>query len=351
MRLVSLHLRDFRVYRRLDLDLQDLLVITGGNDSGKTTVIRAVRWLLLNQAEPLEEIAHHGASSCSVLGVFDTGYRIERFRSKEKNLYRITDPRGVTREIGKVGNQPLEEVMDLVGFRPIDLGRTQINIHFQGVDCDNLLYAAPADLAALFAHLSGSARIERAVRLAASELSDVSSRLKQARATLEQQQGTMGALAFAQSLPTLVEALQEAERVWSASCANVVALRGIQEAVAGVQVLPESTLPHLQQLKDETISSCNQLEEARGRTLALRVVAQLVDGVREVGALPKSASAEAAWAEVLRVREEVSSLRALQSAVSMVYEVGETDLQFAEAEFHQALTEDGACPLCGQSVS
>jgi exonuclease SbcC len=75
-------------------------VIVGDSDSGKTTLLRALRWIMLNQPVGAN-FAHRGSTAVSAEAVVDGEYII-RVRSKEKNAYIHEGEKFVAFGAGKV---------------------------------------------------------------------------------------------------------------------------------------------------------------------------------------------------------------------------------------------------------
>jgi DNA repair protein SbcC/Rad50 len=70
MKLVLVDIENFQRHQRLTLEPHDgLTAVVGSSDAGKSAVIRAIRWALLNEPTGLQLI-RHGTKQCSVRLVF-----------------------------------------------------------------------------------------------------------------------------------------------------------------------------------------------------------------------------------------------------------------------------------------
>lgn len=70
---------------------QGLNVIVGPSDSGKSAVIRALKWVLYN--EPAGDFfIREGEKECSVTVEFNDGTTLKRYRSRSKNGYVLINP-------------------------------------------------------------------------------------------------------------------------------------------------------------------------------------------------------------------------------------------------------------------
>jgi exonuclease SbcC len=86
--LTRLSLRNFQAHARLDIDLDPLAtVLVGESDVGKSSVLRALRWLCLNQPSG-DAFVRHGAKGCRVTLEVD-GHEVTRKRSTKENSYQL----------------------------------------------------------------------------------------------------------------------------------------------------------------------------------------------------------------------------------------------------------------------
>lgn len=108
--LTQLRLFNFQIHHKLTVDLDPFVTcITGRTDAGKSSVIRALRWVLLNQPNGSEHI-RHGESKCSVTLTMDDGHKLVRKRSENENTYLLDGEeykafgQGVPDDIAKLAN-------------------------------------------------------------------------------------------------------------------------------------------------------------------------------------------------------------------------------------------------------
>lgn len=98
-----------------------LTVITGPSDSGKTAIIRALKWLLYNQPQGAE-FTRTGASMVRVAVDYAGGITVARERTKATNRYKIVRPgtgeNGPEVFEGFGGSVPLE-VQEVTGVRTV----------------------------------------------------------------------------------------------------------------------------------------------------------------------------------------------------------------------------------------
>lgn len=114
-------LENFQSHKQTVIDLDEgLNVITGPSDSGKTAVIRAIKWVLYN--EPAGDyFIREGENNCIVTLEFSDTSLVKRFRSRSKNMYYLKDKYGQINEFEGFGSKVPEEIIDITGIKKISL--------------------------------------------------------------------------------------------------------------------------------------------------------------------------------------------------------------------------------------
>jgi exonuclease SbcC len=85
--LKKLTIRNFGTHAKLDIDLERITCFVGESYSGKSTIIRALRWVILNKPTSTRVIKW-GCKQATVTLYTDRG-AIRRIRSASKNLYML----------------------------------------------------------------------------------------------------------------------------------------------------------------------------------------------------------------------------------------------------------------------
>lgn len=115
----SLHLKNFQSHKDSYLEFNpNLNTILGPSDSGKTSVIRGLKWVLFNEPSG-NSFIREGETECSVTLELSDGNKIERLRTPSKNLYIIQDTQGEELVLSGFGLDVPEEVVELTGIRKI----------------------------------------------------------------------------------------------------------------------------------------------------------------------------------------------------------------------------------------
>ena len=99
-----------------------LTVIVGPSDTGKTVIIRALRWLFYNQPQGMEFV-RTGASFARVTLEYESGHKVIRERTVSTNRYKIVYPDREGPEVFEgFGNSVPLEIQEITGVRPVRIG-------------------------------------------------------------------------------------------------------------------------------------------------------------------------------------------------------------------------------------
>ncbi|MDG0949405.1 AAA family ATPase [Bacillus paranthracis] len=140
-----------------------LNVITGPSDSGKTSIIRAVRWVAFNEPQG-EAFVNESVGQATVTIHMDNGIIISKHRRKGKTSYRIqTDP-GDAGSVFEKSEVP-EEVKQLLGITKQTFGDfvTALNFAFQ-LEAPFLISETPSSGAKVLGKLAGTEAVDLAVK-------------------------------------------------------------------------------------------------------------------------------------------------------------------------------------------
>ncbi len=105
------------IYSELEFD-SNLNVIVGPSDSGKTSIIRGIRWVLFNEPSG-DYFIREGEKECSVTLIFNDNSEITRYRSTSKNAYEIIYPDGEELILTGFGKRVPKEIEDITGISKI----------------------------------------------------------------------------------------------------------------------------------------------------------------------------------------------------------------------------------------
>lgn len=117
-KIIKAELENFQSHKSTVIEFdKGLNVITGPSDSGKSAIIRAIRWVLYNEPRGVDFISTNTAQ-CRVSLTFESGTKIVRERAKTKNRY-ILFKDGEEQVFEGFGNGVPQEIIDSHQIRNI----------------------------------------------------------------------------------------------------------------------------------------------------------------------------------------------------------------------------------------
>lgn len=120
-------LKNFQSHKHSIIEFdQGLNIIVGPSDSGKTSVIRGIKWALYNEPSG-DYFIREGEKEASVTLEFSDDIKIRRLRSKSKNAYIIINSEGEEIVFEGFGNKVPKEIVDLIGVEKVPLDTNESN--------------------------------------------------------------------------------------------------------------------------------------------------------------------------------------------------------------------------------
>lgn len=114
-------LENFQSHKFSVIDFDEQLnVIVGPSDSGKSAIIRGIKWVLYNEPSG-DYFIKEGATESSVTLEFNDGVKLQRYRSKSKNAYILTNRDGIEVKFEGFGSTIPEEIIQAIGIKKINL--------------------------------------------------------------------------------------------------------------------------------------------------------------------------------------------------------------------------------------
>lgn len=118
-----------------------LNLIVGVSDSGKTSLVRALKLVAYNEFDPAS--VRKGAENCVVRVDSDAGYvKVTRGKDNKWEVARIGEK---PQYFEKIGSQPLPEAMDVLGLRKVELGDQEIPVNIMDQDENHFMLNEVAD--------------------------------------------------------------------------------------------------------------------------------------------------------------------------------------------------------------
>lgn len=171
----SIYLEDFQSHAKSKLELAGpggLTVIVGPTDSGKTAIVRGLRWLFYGIPQGIEFI-RVGRNTATVALELEDGTKVVRERSKTVNRYRIVKPGGNSTVLEGFGNAVPLEVQEVTGVRTVTIGDLELTLNLSeqldGPFLGNKQISGPSR-AKVLGKLAGTEEVDEAQRQLGTDL-------------------------------------------------------------------------------------------------------------------------------------------------------------------------------------
>lgn len=248
--ITKVRLRNFQSHEDTEVEFKPgLNGILGKSDSGKTAILRAIRWCLYNEPSGIDFI-REGEAQAEVSVSFQNDLEIIRTRSKSINRYTIVYPDGDPLILEHFGAKTPQEVYEATGIMPLDLDEnftTPINYQAQ-LDGPFLLNERDSVKASAIGRLVGVNYIDNAMRTSLRDRKKYTQRrqgLQERKEELEEDlkefAGLDDQIKRLKRLKAVIDRLEEAQ----ALKARLEALKKRQEGVQAEKEILEDRLARL----------------------------------------------------------------------------------------------------------
>ncbi|MFC7441527.1 AAA family ATPase [Laceyella putida] len=180
-------IENFQSHQHTTIDFSDgLNVFVGPSDSGKSAILRAIRWVLFNVPRGSDYI-RSGAKECRVSLTFADGTEVVRVRSSSINRYILRKPGEEERVFEGFGNTVPQEIVDVHRIEPIKLDQKELYVHF-GTQLESpfLLFESNQNKAKTIGRISGAHLIDNALKKASSDRQQMNAEIKRLEQTRDE---------------------------------------------------------------------------------------------------------------------------------------------------------------------
>lgn len=344
--ITRLQLRNFQSHKDSTLVLgPGVTVLVGSSDSGKTSVLRGLRWVVQNRPRGTGMI-RKGTEEAKVAVETGTGDRIIRSRTKSKNRYELNGE-----PLEAMGSDVPEPVQEALPLGPLNLA-SQLEPHF-------LVLLSPGQIAGV---INDALHLEDAKAVA----DRLASRVRQTRGEISRTEEVVEAaesrFSAYSGLDTYREGVDRLEGLQTAAEATRRELEGLDDLLDGIdatdKLLTAASVPQ---------DAAEAVSDAEAALEALRAVETELGALRGVmGQLEQLDQAEAALPPtpdltaletdlqntIARITGITTELDALRDDVEYLGEI-ENDLARVETvrdrarqSYTELRTELRICPVC-----
>lgn len=194
-------------HTKLEFD-EGVNVIIGPSDSGKTAVIRAMKWIFFNEPSGTD-IIKKGESAAKVIIKLDSGFKIIRGRGKSKNYYEIIAENGETQRFEGFGLNVPQEVIDITGINKIDLGNMKMSLNIaEQLESPFLITDSPSIKANALGKLAGVDIIDKALGNLSKDIYEINSDKKSIEKEIKSQETILESFKYLDDDKITIERLE-----------------------------------------------------------------------------------------------------------------------------------------------
>ena len=226
--ITNLHLLNFQIHEDRDIPLTPVTTIVGGNGSGKSAVMRAIRWLVTNRPTG-DSFVRDGETDCHAEMTLDD-HKVMRSRVNGENIYTIDGE-----EYKAFGAGIPSDVTDTLNISPFS---------FQGqFDSLFMLTLPPGQVAEMLNDVVDLSLIDSSAKYIASKMREASSELNTATTRCDELGLALARLNWVDGAAAVVTELVEIAEEVDSLREKYGRCKGMMASVAKETTLRESAWP------------------------------------------------------------------------------------------------------------
>lgn len=339
----SLGIQNFQSHRDSSLEFSPgVNVIVGTSDSGKTAVLRALKWVINNRPSGEAFRSTWGGDTSVSIEVDDKA--IERFKSSKSNLYFVNE-----QEYEGFGTKVPDEVQKI-----LNIDETNLQAQF---DAPFLISESPGEVAAYFNKIARLDQIDSGLKSIAASMRVISVKTDTYTAQLKDAHASEAQYEYLDKFEADLESLEALQVTITGKRQNKAALELLIGRIGEVEkeieghggiILFEKKVDHILALyaeKETVWGKLDAVQEARAEIGKIESDIEYIN--EEAKLLPNVDSLLFQWAARREIIQERNALRAFVGRI-VNYENGILDISQTQHEneetFHKFMPD--LCPLC-----
>lgn len=323
-------------------------IIVGPTDSGKSAIVKALRWAITNR--PMGDGMRSSWGGLTSVAVLVNDQTVLRQRDQGLNQYVIGN-----HEFNAIKGDVPAEILQLLNLTDINL-QTQFDSHF-------LLSRSPGEVAQTFNKVAHLDKIDIALQNIQRGSREAYRKLEYDKEALKDKEERLLAYDNLPEIEGLIKALEDKESILQSQALKrqeviqlISAIKRIEDELAEIEFLGDldktvvSVLDNINRLKvfeierghlRNHIESLEDIGEALVEVEVLVLMEQKVDHILEV------------MKQQTKLKEQERLLNGMLTKLDHLNEgldLAEKAVQELEKQFHEELGEGNICPLCEQVI-
>jgi chromosome segregation ATPase len=345
--LQKLQIKNFQIHENLEIDLSNdnITSIIGATDAGKSSIVRAMLWVLTNRPTGTA-IIRDGAKTCEVALQMSSGQTVRRVRGKSKNEYWLDDQ--VFEAFGNDVPEPIQKVFNI----------NEINIQQQH-DAPWLFCETAGAVSRRLNAIVDLEIIDTTLKNLNSEKRENVTRLKIERETLKSAREQKREWKWA------VQAHHDANELKTLEKAHIVAMNRCELGRNILQAV-RSTMKKIKRLKTQYIELSQVMDFAatwKQKSIDYENATTLICRVMEIEErLEKSVPKKSDYKHLADISKTMEGReKKITTAQYLINTARESEMRITELQTKQQKTKKkydrliktlgGICPLCQQPIN
>lgn len=348
LKLKYIDLQNFQGYKRARIPLTDFTIVVGLSSSGKTTIFRAMQFLLYGEWDAT--YPNDPSASTAVAVEFENGTRVLRIRKESQNQAAIIRD-GETTKFKSFGSI-IPGIQAIINANPIEIGAKPVNLNFSLQDDPTFMVSETRPTKAQWiGRLYGAHIINQMLREMAKDKKNTEARRKEAVERLQGLESEYRAYAT----------IGEQEAILEEVKALLVSYNFLKECVLEVAVLGVQKDSYNRDLWVTKVNT-RDLRQALGDLGALLLlkgeVSEFKTKVAEHKKLSRLADVDAAeirnnlqrFEELMLVKADVCRITLNKTEFRLERTQLALELDKARKQLDESVLSGNSCPVCGNGL-
>ncbi len=352
----NLTIQNFLSHKKTELELSlGVNIIVGPTDSGKSAIIRALKWLVWNR--PVGESFRSNWGGDTVVGIELEDRYVCRAKGKGGNEYRIEHPNPEKGDdiFKAIKTDVPEEIKKILNLNETNL-QTQFESHF-------LLSKSAGEVAAHFNKVAHLDKIDKGLSTIQSWFRGIERNITTDEKKLEEYSEDLTEF---DALPRIEERIERLEYISTKQKELRLNAKEIKNIIEDVQDLEKEIVSHksfveVQPLVNEILKYFKLINQKEIELNDLEgFIMDIEDCEEEIKRLKKFTSMEKEVNSLLEIGEDITKKEKDQKKLGkLVFKIetvenlsahAKEDIEEYEKEFHKQLGKRKICPLCGSII-
>lgn len=343
----SIQLQNFQSHKKSELKFHPgLNVVIGQSDTGKSSIIRALRWSVWNRPTGESFRSYWGGPTKVIISVDDT--TITRLRSNSKNQYLLN-----TTELNAVGTDVPDEI-----YTALDINKVNLQ---QQLDRPFLLDDSPGEVASHFNQVAHLDVINSSMKNVQSWLRQLEQNIQSEEQRLQNLKENLTAYDYLDDLEGQITALEQIERRRSRFQDDY---NQMQKLLRDIEIVEADIAEYqaLMELEQPVIDLLNKIGNRDTLQEQAKQLHQLIQTIQDVELqiedLKYITALERPVDIVIELYDEQEKLQQEYNTLSdLIIEIENTEISLQQEQehlyeleqtFHEEMPDQ--CPLCGQEI-